>query len=442
MPTIEAQTKILAELGVTRPELALFVVAQYGIFVSPEDLPSFAESECYGILIPPEDLPSEEACRAALTDCLAKGWLRVIDESALAAIRGDLRAGGFLGPVYRLPPIGSVDFTRTGVELWLRYCDLSWPKKRSPSAYIDVVHEKTARYFPSRAAAVAEVEIAGKEDDVVSITGPSPTGPWRAQWWRRFPEGYRIDIEQRRQWQGRSCGGSEECHLPRPPEKEDWQRLRHVLDRHNVTFPEWILLAEMEVGPRRFERTKPPLSPLGDPGEPHGEALSADDYHTALDACLRYGWLRVIDQQVVGEVHELLRNDPATLALPKTARYHPDECRLGSDPSRPGKLVPLPASPEQRYGEIDFSPAGAALYRMISAEWLGPDWEDDLIISKRYYWEAHYYCEAEEGFELIIPEHVARGEVIPGRSSYPDRPLVCPLVEAISSGLPHGTQNR
>ena len=162
------------------------------------------------------------------------------------------------------------------------------------------------------------------------------------------------------------------------PEKEDWQRLRHVLDRHNVTFPEWILLAKMEIGPQRFERTKPPLWLAKMTERRYGEALSADGYHTALDACLRYGWLRVIDQQVVGEVHELLRNDPATLALPKTARYHPDECRLGSDPSRPGKLVPLPASPEQRYGEIDFSPAGAALYRMISAEWLGPDWEVDL----------------------------------------------------------------
>src|SRR5207248_2028286 len=125
-------------------------------------------------------------------------------------------------------------------ELWLRLCGrCSRDARGTPFAYTDVVHDKTARYFRTRAAAVAELERVRNEGGVVSARGPSPTGPWRAQWWRRFPEGYRIDIEERRQWQGRASGGGEDCYLGRSPEKADPQRLRHVLDRHNVTFAEW-----------------------------------------------------------------------------------------------------------------------------------------------------------------------------------------------------------
>jgi hypothetical protein len=108
----------------------------------------------------------------------------------------------------------------------------------------------------------------------------------------------------------------------------------------------------------------------------------------------------------------LLRNDPVFLAVPKTAEIRPDGCSYVIDPARPGQLVPVPQSAESRWGEIDFSPAGAILYRMISAEWLGPDWEDDLSVSRGYYWEEHRYCEAEEGFQGIAQEYLAKGEVV------------------------------
>jgi hypothetical protein len=61
---------------------------------------------------------------------------------------------------------------------------------------------------------------------------------------------------------------------------------------------------------------------------------------------------------------------------------------------------------------IDFSPHGAALYRMIAAEWLGPDWEDGLRVCNEYYREEHRYCESEEGLRGIVHEHTAKGEVV------------------------------
>jgi hypothetical protein len=72
----------------------------------------------------------------------------------------------------------------------------------------------------------------------------------------------------------------------------------------------------------------------------------------------------------------------------------------------------MPMSAESRWGEIDFSPAGATLYRMISAEWLDPNWEDDLHVSNTYHWEEHRYCESAAGFEYIAQEHVAKGAII------------------------------
>ena len=63
-------------------------------------------------------------------------------------------------------------------------------------------------------------------------------------------------------------------------------------------------------------------------------------------------------------------------------------------------------------GQNRLFPRWAQLYRLIAAEWLGPDWEDDLSVSSGYYWEEHYYCEAREGFENELQMHVDRGDVV------------------------------
>ena len=110
--------EVLTELGLTHPEHALFIAVQYHIHVPPEQLPNVAEGEYNQ----PgnEQFVSEEGCRVALARCLERGWLQVIAEPILAEITSELRRGGILGPISGLPPVGSVDFTSTGAELWLR----------------------------------------------------------------------------------------------------------------------------------------------------------------------------------------------------------------------------------------------------------------------------------------------------------------------------------
>ena len=111
----------------------------------------------------------------------------------------------------------------------------------------------------------------------------------------------------------------------------------------------------------------------------------------ALGACLCKGWLRFMDAAALDEVTSLLRTEPA--------------------------LLPVPEMAEVQAKQFDFSPAGAALYRAISAEWLGPDWEDRLQVSNVYYWIEHCYSEAEAGFDdefaCTSRDAVRTGQVMP-----------------------------
>ncbi|WP_088259250.1 hypothetical protein [Fimbriiglobus ruber] len=424
------RTEALTELGLTAADAALFTVIYYGFTIPPSDLPGVARREDYN----PSGAVTEAECRSALTDCLVRGWLQVIDEPARRRIASELRRGGVLGPVYGLPDAGGVDFTDSGAGLWRRLTERCWPAKGF-SNYTDVVHEKTARYFRTEMAAVAAIEEIRGADDVVAVTGPTALGPWRAQWWRRFPEGYRIDIEERRQWQGGSSGGGETCYFDRSAQRADPNRLQHVLDRHNVTLAEWLLLQSMESGCFRDSAANLARDAAESGNRYLGVTISDEQCREGLEACLRYGWLRATDQRATAEVHTLLDADPAHLALPRTAENRPQECCYTFDPTRPGKLIPKPFPATYWLGKIDFSPAGATLYRTISAEWLGLDWEDALRVSRGYQWEEHCYCVAEEGFEGVTEEHVAKGSRVLARRVVPIGPWCARWWDRFPTGL-------
>jgi hypothetical protein len=375
--------KVLAEMDVTRPEAALLSAVHYGITCPPSQLASAAACETYDL---PRPVTADE-CQAALAACLAKGWLQVIDEPGLAKITAELREGRVLGPIYGLPQVGGVDFTTAGAELWQRLWGRLRPGDREPSfAFTDVVHCKFSRYFRTEATALAAIEEVRTQDDVVSLTGPFAVGPWRVQWWRRFPEGYRIDVEERMQWQGRSSGEGTGYFMARSRQKAEAKRLRHILDCHNVTPAEWRLLAAMEYNWDRKSASNLTWRLARTEDEHLGAPASEEECRTGLENCLRYGWLRVVDQHAVNEMKALLRDDPV--------------------------LLPVPLQRDRQLGEIDFTPCGATLYRMIAAEWLGRDWEDDLCVWKEHYREEHHYCEAETGLQGIGSDYTARGEAI------------------------------
>ncbi len=408
----------LAELGVTPSENALFAALYYGFTIPPSD---FVRRAVYEDCNPTGEI-TEEECQGALADCLAKCWLQVIDEPARTRINDELRQGRVLGPIYGgLPEVGSVDFTESGADLLRRLSERFRPDKEftTYADYMDVVHEKTALFFRSSAAAFAAITENRGQHNVVNVSDPIPTGPWRAQWWRRFSEGFQVDIEQRRQWQGHGSGGDEHCSLDYAHLNADPNQLRLVLNRHNITFPEWLLLASMEHDWFRDSPSNLCRGAANSASRVLSVAISEELCREGLEACLRYGWLRMTDQHTADEVRSLLSDDPVVLAVPRIAQNRPRVCGYNIDPVRPCKLWALPMRASDRWGEIDFSPSGASLYRTISAEWLGLDWEDSLSVSRGYYWEEHHYCEAEDGFESVVQEHVAMGDVVRARRIVP-----------------------
>jgi hypothetical protein len=217
--------------------------------------------------------------------------------------------------------------------------------------------------------ALAAIPDLDQDEDVsVSITGPTPIGPWRTHWWRRFSEGYRLDVEEKMQWTQPWRGGWD-CSMPRSADTTDLRRLQRVLDCHNVTLPEWLLLAAMDDTCTAMRDILP--QKVAESAEwKFGVTVSEDECRDGLEACLRYGWLRLA-QNARDEVDAVLRAEPAVMPVARDVQGWDED-------------------------EVDFTPNGAALYRMISAEWLGPDWEDALSVWNVYYRELHLYSVTEK----------------------------------------------
>lgn len=397
---------ILHSLGVTPAEASLFSVLQYGLTVPPSDLVRRAADECYSVG------PTTPAlCEAALVACFAKGWLQVIDELALNTILDYVRDNQLIGPIYSLPDLDGVEFTLAGAELWDQYCRLV-PRRHTPPpfAYHGIVHERNAHYYATHEAAVSAMETARRDDYVVAISEPLPLGPWRAQWWRRFSGGYRVDIERQHQWPF-GVGSGESCSLQLGPRANDQENLRRVLAQHQVTFAQWLILATLEDGPRRpFDAAYPGRRSFY--SERGVSTLSERECQTTLETCLQRGWVQVLDLDIIAAVQAMVGSDTALLALPKMANYLPGTCRMFGDPARPGEIQYAPLSSDAYAGDIDFTPAGAALYRMLSAAWLGSDWENCLHVSRGYYREEHAYCESEAGFVGLVEERIALGSTV------------------------------
>jgi hypothetical protein len=358
----------LSDMGITPSEASLFNVLHYGLTVPPPDLCRRAAYRDYSVGGP----VSVAENSAALASCLSKNWLQIVDEAVLDRLQLEIRQAGILGPIYDYPNLGGVDFTHAGAEQWFRICERLWNGGRhESSAYCDIVHRKSAHYFSSQSKAVSERDRWKGYDSIVSVTEPSPIGPWRANWWRRFPEGYRIDVEERMQWKGRASGGEGFVFLYLGELPFDLSHASDVLDRYNVAWAEWIVLASVEQRNDRHGIVRR----AAEISKQFGKNLAASECLGGIETCLINGWLRRVDEQFTTEIRRLLRADPV--------------------------FMPVPFDLERHSVEMDYSVDGAHHYRMLSAEIFGIDWEDSLRVEEGYFREEHRYCATEAGLEAV-----------------------------------------
>jgi hypothetical protein len=364
-----ARIDLLAELGITVPEWTLLNIVHYGMHCPPSDLPEHGTSVDYSL----GQQNTLADCQAALDACLAKGWLQIINEVVLKGITDNIREERTLGPIYGLPPNGCVDFTRAGADVWRRFLDRARAGLKQPEfAYTDVVHTKVARLCPTLRAALAVAEEELNWAGIHTVSEPFLIGPWRLQWWRRFPAGYRVDVESRQSFQSR-CSGGEGWSIDRSAwSLSNRSQLQHVLDRHNVTLSEWLLLAAMDDSLRTSHRAICRWI-LHWAKRRFEVAITEEHCRTGLDSCLRHGWLRIVDESHAAEAKSVLADDAS--------------------------IAPLAEVVQKGCGEIDFTPSGAALYRMIMAEYAGQNWENAIHAWQEYYREEHRYCQTQEGIQ-------------------------------------------
>lgn len=373
----------LASLGVTRAEASLFHVINYGYSLLPHLLCYHASFPSYYSL--GGDV-SEEENQAALTGCLAKGWLQFVDEAVLGRIQSEIREAGILGPIYGYPALGGINFTHEGAEQWLNIRNKLWNDQASkPFVYCDTVCEKHAFYFSSEAKAVAELDRWKRSESVVAAVGPFPIGPWRANWWRRFSKGYRIEVEQRTPWRGRVPRGGAFIDFNWSELRLDLLHARAVLDRQQVRWVEWVLLGCMESG-NNHQRLDHEAARIVEKAIRHskqfGIDLSEEECMSGLETCVRLGYLCEIDDQRTTDILGLLRADSA--------------------------IMPVPF--KEGWREVEFTMAGADLYRRLSTEILGIGWENRLEVKETYYWEVHHYCTHEAGLKHALRDYARLGE--------------------------------
>ncbi len=139
-----------------------------------------------------------------------------------------------------------------------------------------------------------------------------------------------------------------------------------------MSLLEWIVLAAQEVTgypPQLLWEVKRCFKRLG-------IKASKRECATGLAACIKKGWLRTLDDAARNEIRQALLSDDA-----------------------------VPVHIERATGDLDFTVAGAKLYRQATTDLLGRGWEDGLELSVSYYRETHLYCAGKAVLDMAMMEN-------------------------------------
>jgi hypothetical protein len=194
MATIDPKeyVRILKRQKVTRAEWA--VLSTTGMWPLPhEELARAAARDSQGDAL---GTVSEMTCQEALSACIEKGWLRVVDDHVLEEIRSFLNLDKAIGPVYGLPQLGDVDFTPKGAELFkLIRKEIFGANWAASHAYQKEICSKEQLYVITKKGAERAIKEIKDRYDAVLVKEPKIIGPWRVYWWEKYSKGYRIDVE-------------------------------------------------------------------------------------------------------------------------------------------------------------------------------------------------------------------------------------------------------
>ena len=333
------------------------------------------------------DPATEDECRTALRQCLAHGWLQIIDADTLAEIRDGLRRSGVLGPIYGLPGIGDVDITYSGLDLRRRMStDLRSLTKRPVDAvdfaYTDAVEIRTVLIGRGQEAIDAWLRESRDPSTLAEVSPSQPIAAWRAEWWRIYESGVCLRVTERMQYEGRCGEHGGIVHAPAPKLRLEDKHAREVLDECNIDRREWLVLhriatagptfsGELEVAPGRWESAT--------------AEVTAQEMSGIVAACLRKGWLRRLDFETHAAISRVFADGIVLAAL---------------EPPRCDREL------------LDFTPDGAMVYGIIAPELYGPDWDAGIIVERETYRREFRYARTRAGIERALADYHASDEPV------------------------------
>lgn len=198
----------LDDLGISVAEYVILNHIHFGCHRPRHVLAKFAACPDYAL---GESISIKDAARA-VRSCFKRGLLRVISQRDLADLKRDVAEKEYLGPIYDFPPVGGVDFTDRGAEVWLEI-ELweskhlrEWPPRGF--AYLDSVEISTRWTFVSRAGMYRQRRLLRKELDCLVMTAPTRLDRVRLAGWSEPVPGWTFDATEQLQRQGRGGGGS------------------------------------------------------------------------------------------------------------------------------------------------------------------------------------------------------------------------------------------
>ena len=347
-----------------------------------DDLPGWVRYEYNSIF---GDLTLDQ-CREGVKSCLAKTWIQVINEDSLLAIKAALKSDAVLRPIYGMPTPDTVDFAPQGAKLLLSL-DSSTPSSGCDRefAYGGVLHQKVSHYFPKRETAMAFRNESAVSEYITSASGPFSIGPWRVQWWRRFSEGFRVEVEER--FTCRGAGAPENFWTwDNPPNFGPHRiQLEQSLEDHGMGLDEWLVLCILDEHGYIKEPRLVPHWASEIALQRTGRSLDRQAWETGIEACLKLGWIRILDRVAGEEIQHLLDGDVALVLLKK--RRTVEE------------------------GELDLTLAGSQLYQSVARDVLGIDWDTGLHVEHNEYRAERWYTQTEQGVWDKV-EELVNGEGI------------------------------
>jgi hypothetical protein len=304
-----------------------------------------------------------------------RGLIRTMTPEDRADILSDLRERGVEGPVYEFSEVGDVDLTPTGArllsELQNRLARIrGYGRNDVDFAYGGMIRQRVA-YF-TRYREFQEGWSLRRDPCARCLVEPYEIGPWRAEWWRRFPCGFRsewlfaydhlcshpgchqVGFDDGVRVQG------EWCSRQSPLSDEQQPLLGFALAERGISGEAWEVLGH-------FERSTSSVS-----------QRLLRDHSQGVAECATAGWIAPVDRRFREELERELNADSA--------------------------LLPLGHGYQCEEGDWAITPAGIERLAEVSRDLFGPLWEDCIRLEQDLGGTALIYCETQRGIENQLEE--------------------------------------